>query len=151
MREAYLINNSQSIVSVPLFEKVPATLRGRTVNKVQFKKLVPGEEYPVGTDISIAKKKYYSQFKSVLVDLMFRDAVTPKVETPSDETHDEVETPTQDEIKTETGETEVYTEADLMKKRQAELLDIAKSMDIEASTQNSKAEITKMILEKVLG
>lgn len=137
MREAYLVNNSQSVVSIPLYEKVQIEFRGRTVQKVQFKKLVPGEEFKLGFDISVAKKKYYSQFKSILVDLKFRD-VEGKVENND---------ASQTSVETEVSE-EAFDEAALMKKRQAELLQIAADLGIEATAQNSKAEIAKMILEK---
>lgn len=166
MREAYLVNNSQSIASIPLYEKVPVVRLGRAFQKVQFKQLVPGEEFPVGTDISVAKKKYYSQFKPIMVELKFRNAIQVKEEAKIEPSEEEVnaqvpaeepaQTPVEGKVEEPT-ETTVetpdvaYDEATLMKKRQGELIEIAASLGIEATTQNSKAEITKMILEKVLG
>ena len=62
---------------------------------------------------------------------------------------DDTSAPAQDED--DATNEEAYNEADLKKKRQAELLEIAAGLGIEATTQNSKAEIISMILEKTLG
>lgn len=147
MREAYLVNNSQSIASIPLYERRPVTVRGRTVQGIQYKKLVPNEEFVLGVNISAEKKAHYQQFKSIMIELKFREAkpVIPTDENPND---GEVE----DKKESEDKRPEVvYNEESLMKMRQAELITIAEGLGLEATTQNSKAEITKMILEKSVG
>lgn len=154
MREAYLLNRSQSEVSIPLYDKVPVNVRGRIVNKTEFVMLKPGQEHVVGTDLPVAKKKYYSQFSRVLVDLKFRDKDFDKPaesqegdgnqgnnqENPPEET-DSAEKPAED----------TYTEKSLMAMRQADLIEIAAKMGIEATKDNSKAQITTWILEKQKG
>jgi hypothetical protein len=148
MREAYLVNNSQSITSIPLYETSPAVVNGRTVQRTQYKTLVPGQILPVGLDISAEKKKYYSQFRPILVELRFRQVQeAPKIEEPVAENEESM---TVEPVVEETT-VEVYDKVGLMKMRQSDLIKIAASMGLEATTQDSKATITSMILEKQVG
>ena len=142
-RQAYLYNNSYSLVNVFLYGFKKKEINGKMVEYKDSINIYPAHSYFLG-EISRDEELYYKRYRRIFVELRFKE-VPDKVE--EENKIEEANPESLEKAVKEENKKEVFTKSKLMKKTLIELISIAKSFDLVVSDSSPKTYIANQILE----
>lgn len=71
MKEVVVVNNSETPIQIPLYEKVPVTQPVVKTNEKVW--LYPGEELNLGVDVPTDRIRHFEQFDAIDINLDYRE------------------------------------------------------------------------------
>lgn len=148
-RQAYLYNNSYSLVNVFLYGFKKKEINGKMVEYKDSINIYPAHSYFLG-EISRDEELYYKRYRRIFVELRFKEVPDKVEEVIAEKEENMVEEANPESLEKavkEENKKEVFTKSKLMKKTLIELISIAKSFDLVVSDSSPKTYIANQILE----